>query len=165
MISKDLCEALYALPGGVVTPRRQPIVKPLVVALLGVVLLTIDGLVVEDKSGALSMTLMVLGITMTMFGALTAIMRAFSDKRVPYHNTSGYMHYSERYYDRMYRAELLDAIASGNAAQINAIKTTNISAITLAEFRSKDGSVVAYAIYEYDNFILKLAVPVKVVCR
>ena len=59
MKNVDICEALYALPGGVVEPRRRPIVKPLAIAILGIVLLAIDIVAVDDESDALSMLLIV----------------------------------------------------------------------------------------------------------
>ena len=64
MKNVDICEALYALPGGVVEPRRRPIVKPMAIAILGIVLLAIDIVAVAEESDALSMMLIVSGIVM-----------------------------------------------------------------------------------------------------
>ena len=38
MIAHEICEALYALPGGAVEPRRRSIFKPAMFAIVGVVL-------------------------------------------------------------------------------------------------------------------------------
>ena len=42
MIEHNICEALYALPGGVVEPRRQPVCKPILATIVGAVLLFIN---------------------------------------------------------------------------------------------------------------------------
>ena len=57
MITEDICKALYALPGGVVTPRRRTIVIPAVAAAVGVVLLIINFLAIDDSDSITAMTL------------------------------------------------------------------------------------------------------------
>lgn len=166
MIPNNICEALYALPGGVVEPRRQPICKPVMAAIVGAVLLIINLLAIDDKSGALGMTLMVAGITMLIFGIILTAVRLTSDKRVPYHTpTKRYMCYRERYYDRAQLEMLKKYVASGDRMMINSLQTGNVAAITLVEYSSADDSLVAYALYEYFEFDNRLIGEIKIIRR
>ena len=156
MISHDICEALYALPDGGVEPRRRSVLSPIAIAILGLALMLIYALGIEDDAGAVGMILMVSGITMLLYGVLVTITRLCSEPNTPYHKGSGYMRYRERYYDRSLVVELTKAVNSNDANAINKLPTTNISGVTLAEYRTKDGSIVAYAIYEYIDFAPRL---------
>ena len=53
MILEDISRALYALPSGVVVERRQPVYRPMLIAVVGAVLLVVNFLLVDDKSGAM----------------------------------------------------------------------------------------------------------------
>lgn len=166
MIETNICEALYALPGGVVVPRRQPIGKPAMAAIVGAVLLVINFLAINDKSGALGMMLMVAGITLLLFGIIIIAVRLTSDKRVPYHTPSKrYMCYCERYYDRAQLEMLKKYVASGDRVMIDSLQTGNVAAITLVEYSSADDSLVAYALYEYFEFDNRLIGQVKIIRR
>lgn len=146
----EISEALYALPGGVVEARRRPIFKPMALALVGVVLLIINTVAIDSSMEALSMLLLVAGAGLAGYGIVVSAMRLVSDERVPYHTTSKrYMCYSERYYDRSQLEALQSALKRGDEDALASIPTSNISAITLVCYRSKDGSIVAYALYHY----------------
>lgn len=166
MIEHNICEALYALPGGVVEPRRQPVCKPILATIVGAVLLFINFLAIDDKSGALGMTLMVAGITLLLFGIVVTIARLTSDKRIPYHTPSKrYMRYSERYYDRAQLEMLKKYVSSGDRLMIDSLQTSNVSAITLVEYHSVDDTLIAYAIYEYYEFDNRLISEIKIIQR
>jgi hypothetical protein len=150
MKNYDMCEALYALPGGVVEARRRPIFKPMALALVGVVLLIINTVAIDSSMEALSMLLLVAGVGLAGYGIVVSAMRLVSDERVPYHTPSKrHMCYSERYYDRSQLEALQSALKRGDEDALASIPTSNISAITLVGYRSKDGSIVAYALYHY----------------
>ena len=164
MIKQDICKALYALPGGVVEPRRQPICGPVVAALIGAALLVVNVVALDDKSGAVGMTLMVVGVAMLLYGAFVALVRRSSDDRTPYHTPSkGYFQSRERYYDRAQLSELQRAISRGDKGAIDALPNGNVAAITLVECWTKDRSIEAYGIYEYAEFGYRLIGEVKVV--
>lgn len=146
----EISKALYALPGGVVEARRRPIFKPIALALVGVVLLIINTVAIDSSMEALSMLLLVAGVGLAGYGIVVSAMRLVSDERVPYHTPSKrYMCYSERYYDRSQLKALQSALKRGDEDALASIPTSNISAITLVCYRSKDGSIVAYALYHY----------------
>lgn len=166
MIEHNICEALYALPGGVVEPRRQPVCKPILATIVGAVLLFINFLAIDDKSGALGMTLMVAGITLLLFGIVVTIARLTSDKRIPYHTPSKrYMRYSERYYDRAQLEMLKKYVSSGDRLMIDSLQTGNVAAITLVEYHSVDDTLIAYAIYEYYEFDNRIISEIKIIQR
>jgi hypothetical protein len=146
----EICEALYALPGGVVEARRRPIIKPIATILIGIVLLVINFVAIDSSMEALSMLLLVLGVGVMIYGIIVVVMRCGSDEQVPYHTPSkSYMRYSERFYDRSQLGKLQSAIESGDRSAIDSIPTSNISAIILACYRSANGSIVAYGLYHY----------------
>jgi hypothetical protein len=80
-------------------------------------------------------------------------MRYINHDTVPYHTPSrSYMSYRERYYTLDKSAEIKAAIAAKDYNRLEAVETSNISTLIVAECRSKDGSIVALALYEYAIF-------------
>ena len=162
----DVCEALYALPGGVVMPRRRPIVKPMAIAMMGLVLLAINIVAVAEESDALSMLLIVSGIVLACYGAVVSIVRLWGDDRVLYHCPScGYMSRTERYYHRDQLFYLEAALARGDRATIDAMPTTNVAMITLVGYHAADDSLDAYALYEYVDMETRMIGDVKIMKR
>ena len=165
MIRQEICEALYALPNGVVKPRRRSVLKPIVVALIGFAIIALDTLCIRSDNDALTMLLIVTGGSLVLCGLLVAVMRIASDEQVPYHTPSkSYMRCRERHYTHDKLAELQTAVAMHDTERIESIETSNISAITLAECMTRDGSIVALALYEYENYEDRLVGRVKI-CR
>jgi len=148
MNTENICKALYALPGGVVAPRKEGVTTPIVLAITGIALLIINSTVLSDTADALSMTLLCAGIALIIYGIIAVMMRLNSSRRVPYDNEArSYMKCRERYYDRELVAALRRAIADGDIETIDSMPTTNIAAVTLVEYRSSRRR--AYGLYEY----------------
>jgi hypothetical protein len=125
----------------------------LCIALAGVAVVVANVMFTGFSNDTLSMLLTVVGASLMLYGLVVTMMRVAGDERVPYHTPSNrYMEYREHCYSREELAELTDAIAKHDTARIDNIKTSSISAITLAECSTKDGTLVAYALYEYDNY-------------
>ncbi len=153
MIRQEICEALYALPNGVVQPRRRPITRPVITAIVGIALLIAALLMPSTKEGTLEMALIVGGGVLMLYGLCVVMIRYINHDTVPYHTPSkSYMSYRERYYTLDKAAELKAAIADKDYNRLEAIETSNISALIVAECRTKDGSIVALALYEYAIF-------------
>ena len=166
MIRQEICEALYALPNGVVEPRRRSVLKPIVVTLIGFAIIALDLLCIRSENDALTMLLIVTGGSLALCGLLVAVMRIASDEQVPYHTPSkSYMNCRERHYTHDKLTELQTAVAMHDTDRIESIKTSNISSITLAECSTHDGSIVALAIYEYENYEDRLVGRVKLYCK
>ena len=164
MIANDICKALCALPGDGVELRHRPITTPITIMVIGIVLLIINIVAIDDKSSALSMLLLIAGISMLGYGGITTIMRRTNDQLVPYlTSTKRYMDYRERYYDRSQLDTLQLYLAVGDESKLEEIPTSNISAIVLAEYRANDNSIVAYALYEYVDFDYRLIGDVKII--
>lgn len=148
MNTENLCKALYALPGGVVEPRRQSVTTPTIIALVGVALLILNHTLVDDSLEILSMSLLTASIAMILYGALVTLVRLNSNKQVPYDNeVHSFMKYRERYYDPQLVAPLRKAMECGDIEAIETMPTTNIAAVTLVEYRSSRRR--AYALYQY----------------
>ncbi len=135
MKTNDICEALYALPGGVVEARRRPVVKPLAIALAGAALLVVDTVAIDSDSGNLDAAMLLIGSTMLLWGLIAATTRLFGQGRVPYYRPDGvYLRRRERYY----RHEQLTE--------------TNVSAVTLVEYVSPRSAMSARRVYAYAEF-------------
>ena len=164
MIRQDICEALYALPNGVVQPRRRSVVRPLCIAFIGVAVMVANVIFTGFSNDALSMLLVVVGVSLVLYGIIAMMMRMVGDEQAPYHTPSRcYMKYREHYYSHEKLAELKVAISMHDIEHIDSIETSSISAITLAECSTKDGTMVAYALYEYDNYEDRLVGEVKII--
>lgn len=151
MNTDNICKALYALPGGVVTPRKESIVMPVVIVIIGVAMLISNYTIISSNLESLSMLMLVVGIALILYGALVLIMRIGSQRLVPYDNRAGrYFKFKERYFERELIAPVSQAIARGDIIAIDDMPTTNVSAIVLVECRSK-GGIVAYCLYEFNN--------------
>lgn len=165
MNKTDICEALYALPGGVVEARRRPVFKPAAVALAGAVLLIADIVAVDSSSsGNLSAGLLLVGSVMFFAGAIAVALRLFGSGRTPYYVPDGtYLRRRERYYDREHAAALRRAVAACDTAAIDKIPESNVSAVTLVEYYSAKSGLRAFCIYEYTEFELRAVGEVQIV--
>lgn len=160
----DICEALYALPGGVVVERRRSMMKPIAYFCLGIVLCIINFVAVEDKNGALGMLLMVCGIALVAYGIFAIIARFAASEGVPYDTEARrYMVRRERYFDHELLKPLSDAVARGDREAIDSMPTTNVARLTLVEYRTPGTNRTAWAIYEYVDFSNRLYGEVKIV--
>lgn len=149
MNTENLCKALYVLPNTRIIARRESIINPIIIAISGVVILITNHLLVEQKAGAMSMALITLGTALILYGLLVTIMRANSQKLVPYDNDAKcYMKYRERYYDRELVGPIIRALRNGDINAIDQMPTTNIAAVTLAEYSSR-GNIRAFCIYSF----------------
>lgn len=150
MNTDNICKALYALPGGVVTPKRESVATQIVVALVGVAILVVNSLLVDDSAEVVSMALLTIGVGMIIYGVLVAIVRRSSHREVPYDNEArSYMRYRERYYDRGLIEPIRRALESGDVEAIEIMPTTNIASVVLVEYSSNKRR--AYALYEYGD--------------
>ena len=148
MNTENICKALYALPGGVVTPKPESIARQVIVAGLGIALLIFNYTLVDDSAETLSMALLTLGIGMILYGVVVGVVRHSSHREVPYDNEArSYMRYRERYYDRELVAPIRSALERGDFEAIALMPTTNVAAMVLVEYSSNQRQ--AYALYEY----------------
>ena len=148
MNTDNICKALYALPQGVVTPKSESTARQILVLILGIALLTINFVFVDDSADTLSMALLTIGVGMVLYGIVVAAVRHNSHCEVPYDNEARcYMKYSERYYDRGFIGPITQALERGDYEAIELMPTTNIAAVMLVEYRSNKRR--AYALYEY----------------
>ena len=132
MKTNDICEALYALPGGVVEARRRPVVKPLAIALAGAALLVVDTVAIDSDSGNLDAAMLLIGSTVLLWGLIAATTRLFGQDRAPYYRPDGvYLRRRERYYRHEQLTELRRAVIEGDQKAIDALAETNVSAVTL----------------------------------
>ena len=148
MNRENIYKALYALPQGVVTPKRESIAREVMILVLGIALLTINFMLVDQSADTLSMALLTVGVGMMLYGIVVAAVRVGNRREVPYDNEAkSFMKYRERYYDRGFIEPITRALERGDYEAIEIMPTTNSAAVMLVEYRSAKRR--AYALYEY----------------
>lgn len=163
-MKQNISKALYALSGGRVEARRSPVARPLVIAMAGMALLIVYYVLIEDRAGTLGILTLFTGLVALLVGAVMVVRRLTGSQRVPYDTQQRrYMRFEERYYERELIEPLKRAIARGDHEAINALPTTNVSAVTLVSYRSGGYDLVVYALYEYANFEQREIVEPKVI--
>ena len=74
MKNYDMCEALYALPDGIVVPRRKPLAVPLLVAVVGVAMLVVNALIPATAEYAnLKSAVVLFGAAFVLVGAIISV--------------------------------------------------------------------------------------------
>lgn len=166
MLTEDICKALYALPGGVVKPRRRTATMPIIITLIGVAFMVLNFLVVEDSAGATAMTFLTAGIILLAYGIVATIVRLRSSATVPYDEEAKCcMQYRERYYDHELLPAIRKAIASNDTEGLEQLPRSSVSAVILIEYRTPGGARTAYALYEYKEFAYRLIEPPVIITR
>lgn len=150
MNTDNICKALYALPGGAITPKSESIASQMIIALVGVALLTINSLFVDPRLDSLFMALLTCGVAMVLYGIVVGGVRYARGRKVPYDNElREYMKYRERYFDREFIRPIMRALERGDIEALDTMPTTNIAQVVLVEYSSKYRK--AYSLMEYHD--------------
>ena len=136
------------MPKGVVTPKRESIAREIKILVLGIALLIINFMFVDQSTDTLSMALLTIGVGLVLYSIVVAAVKTSSRREVPYDNEARcFMKYRERYYDRGFIEPITRALEHSDYEAIEIMPTTNIAAVILVEYRSTKRR--AYALYEY----------------
>lgn len=164
MITDDICKALYALPGGVVTPRRRTIAMPTFATAIGLVLLIVNFIAIDHSDGATAMTIISVGILLLLYGVISTTIRLVTKQTAPYDEQAlCFMRYDERYYELEHLNTLIKAIEHGDNDAIEQLPESNVSSLILITYSSPANMRTAYALYEYKEFGYRLVQEPKVI--
>lgn len=166
MDKKQICEAMYALPGGVVERRRKSPVTPIILTLIGVATIVLTNMYKAELNVNANSSLVVVGWGLVITGVAWLGTQIIGSNSVPYHNgAKSNLRYEELYFDRSLRGEVLEAVAEGNIVRLLGMKRHDIPAMTVALYRTLDCRFTAMQAFEYLDLEYKPLSDLKIVDR
>jgi hypothetical protein len=161
----DMREALYALPDGVVQPRRKPLLMPIMIFMLGVAVLAVnillDGGVEYDN---IKSALVLFGALFVLVGATLIVLRLRGVDMAPWHAKDGcFLVCEEKKFQKERLRELKDLVNKRDFTTLRALPEDGVSAVTAVIYRSPRGSFCAVQLFEYVDLELQPASELKVI--
>ena len=165
MKNYDMCEALYALPGGVVRAHRRPVTMPLLVAVLGVVLLAINtALPAQVEYANIKSAIVLFGAVFVIVGLAVSVVRFSGKSRRPWHAVDGcFLKKEELKFVKERSSQLRDLVSKGDFTTLRSLPDDGISAVTVVIYSSPRGSFCAAQVFEYIDLELQPVSDIKVV--
>jgi hypothetical protein len=157
MSKYDMCEALYALPGGVVVKRRKPIAMPAVSLVAGVALLIINSQIeASAEMMNLKSALVLFGAVAAVVGAVILALRMMGGVGAPYHAADGcYLKCKELKFNKEKSAQLRDLVNRGDFTTLRSLPEDGVSAVTVVMYSSPRSGFCAAQVFEYFELELR----------
>ena len=164
MSKYDMCEALYALPGGVVVRRRKPIAMPTALLVAGVVFLIINSQIeASAEMMNLKSALVLFGAVMAVVGAVILTLRMTGGAGAPYHAADGcYLKCKELKFNKEKSAHLRDLVNRGDFTTLRSLPEDGVSAVTVVMYSSPRSGFCAAQVFEYFELELRAVSELKV---
>ena len=164
MDKNKICEALYALPGGVVIKRRKSQAVPALLFVAGAALLVAESACRAGLSNDLRSAAVLGGGILVLAGMIAAAFRMAGSGGAPYHGGARcFLRYEELYFDRSGRDEVIRAVDEGAAERLLGMKRAQVPALAVALYRTPDCRFVAMQAFEYADLEYKRLTDLKVV--
>lgn len=165
MANYNMCEALYALSGGKITPHKKPLAMPLLITLAGVAMFVINGWVLAEADlPNLKSALVLFGATFAMVGGAILIARMAGKSTIPYNKGDGcFLKREEIKLDKEKKKIAIELVRNGDFASLRQISSSNISAIVVEIYFSPKGGFTAAQVFEYIDLELQPISELKVV--
>ncbi|MBQ2373809.1 MAG: hypothetical protein II299_01695 [Alistipes sp.] len=151
MAKYDMCEALYALPNGMIEKRRKSIVTPVAILIVGLVLGIINFLIVGTQDTVnLKSALVLFSASFVMVGGAMLFARVAGHSSAPYHKKDHcYLNRNELKFNKEQKNSVLDLLKKGDFTTLRNFPSDGISALLVVIYTSpKSGFTVAQA-FEY----------------
>ena len=157
MSKYDMCEALYALPGGVVVKRRKPIAMPTALLVAGVALLIINSQIeASAEMMNLKSALVLFGAVAAVVGAVILALRMMGGTGAPYHAADGcYLKCKELKFNKEKSAQLRDLVNRGDFTTLRSLPEDGVSAVTVVMYTSPRSGFCAAQVFEYFELELR----------
>lgn len=161
---KDFNEALYASSNGVVVERRQNIIVPVLVLLVGVTLL-VANYFIENGSDAnnLKSALVLIG------GAISLVAVALCGARIfgggaPYHTKDKCFLVRKQYsFDRSQQENVVKVVEACDKSALDAIGESDIAGVSVICYYSPQSKFCAMQAFAYEEFIYKGITSLKII--
>ena len=159
----SLCEAMYALPGGVVVRRKKRLLPSIAVIVVGVALVVLYFMMRESWSNNLSSSLVLVAGATLLVGLLMLTTRLTDkDGRPCLAATGEPLRYVERYFPVERRAEIKHLVEEGALKRLFASPDGQVSGIAGAIYHSADKQFAAIQAYEYLGFEYRAITAVRI---
>lgn len=165
MKNYEMSRALYALPGGVICPRRKPVAIPIIVALVGVVMLVVNAMIPAQASYVnLKSAMVMFGAVFVLVGVIISIIRFSGASNSPWHVADGcFLKREELKFVKERSAEIRNLVRKGDFTTLRSLPEDGVSAVTAVIYSSPRGSFCAVQVFEYIDLELQPVDEMKVV--
>ncbi len=164
MDKNKICEAMYALPGNLVEKRRKPLTVPVALLVAGAAMIVLNNLYGEAITNDLRSALVFTGGVLALTGLLFGIARLCGSDGAPYHNGRRcYLCCDELQFDHSEKANVAEAVRTGNVGQLLALRRSNIPALTVVLYRTPDNGFAAMQGFEYADLEYRPLTDLKIV--
>ena len=164
MDKNKICEALYALPGGVVVKRRKSMAVPAVLFVVGAAMLVVNNMYGAELTNNLRSAVVFTGGILAIAGMIVAAAQTFGSGGVPFHKENrSYLLYEELYFDRGARSEVMQSVDEGAVEQLLGMKHAQVPAVAVAVYRTPDNRFAAMQAFEYAELEYKPLTRLKIV--
>ena len=150
MDKNKICEAMYALPEGLVVKRRKSLLSAILLIALGVTFIVLNKFYADSMSHNLQSALVFSGGVLLVLGVIVGSIRLFGSGGDPYYkgdNTR--LCYNELYFDRLSRDEVLSVIREGAVKRLFDLPHIDVPAIVVVVYRTIDCRFAVMQAYEY----------------
>ena len=155
MDRNKICEAMYALPGGVVVKRRKSQLRAAVLFIAGVALVVVNNMYGAELTNNMRSAI-VFGGLLILSGMVMAAIQLFGSGGVPFHKDKHcYLVFEELYFDRGVRADVVQSVEDGAVDRLLGLARANVPALTVALYRTPDNSFAAMQAFEYADLEYK----------
>lgn len=151
---KNFNEVLYASSNGVVVERRQSIILPVLVFLVGVALL-VGNSFIENGADAnnLKSALVLIGGAILLIGGALCGVRAFGGGE-PFHVEDNCFLVRHLYsFDRAQIDDVVKAVESGDKSLLDAIAESDIAGVSVLCYYSPKSNFCAMQAFAYEDYI------------
>lgn len=148
-----LCEALYALPSGVVVRRKKSLMPSIGVLIFGLILLSIYFVNLDSMSNNCSSSLVLVAGATLLVAVLMLLTRIFDVDGQPVLAATGKkLRYQECYFPPEKRSEIQRLVDEGALRHLLTMHEGSVSSIGVAVLYSEDKTVAAMQAFEYISF-------------
>ena len=162
----DIVEALYALPDGVVVPRRKSCLIPLVILLAGVLLFVVNNTIPKSVDYTnLKSAVVLFGAVFVILGVVLLVLRMGKGGLAPFHAKDGcFLAKRVLKFEKQKQAQVVEFVKSGDIESLCNMPTDDVSVVTVVVYSSPKSSFCAVQPYEYHDFELHPLCGLKVIC-
>ena len=165
MKNYDMCEALYALPGGVVQPRRKPVTVPMLVAIVGVVMLVLNSMIpAEAEYANLKSAVVLFGAVFVAVGIVICVVHLSGNSNSPWHVQDGcFLKKEELKFVKERSSHVRDLVRKGDFTTLRSLPDDGVSAVSVVIYSSPRSGFCAAQVFEYFDLELRPVDDVKIV--
>lgn len=150
MDKNKICEAMYALPNGVVVKHRKSQLLAIALLVAGVALIVINSVYGASLTNDMRSSAVLTGALLVIAGLIVSAVRMFGSRGIPFHKEKNCpLIFEELYFDRGNRADVMRSIEEGAVDQLLSLTRAKVPALTVEMYHTPDNSFAAIQAYEY----------------